>query len=80
LVCCCSRAKIVKIMHNCVSCLFPNVDGQIDLSFVIVPTKLCHMLSRQSMGVDTMLVYDWCSRGWHMGCLTLLLDKVPVNK
>jgi hypothetical protein len=56
------------------------VDGQIDPSFVVVPTELRHKLCGQSMGADIMLVCDWCSRGWHMGCLTLLLDKAPKHQ
>lgn len=27
-----------------------------------------------------MLIYDWCSKGWHMGCFTLLWEEILVGK
>jgi hypothetical protein len=59
---------------NCVPCHLPNADGHIDPSLPVIPIGLWCMLYGQSIGVATMLVCDWCSRGWHMACLTSPLD------
>ncbi len=67
-------------MHNCVSCHLPNVDGQIDPSLMVVPIGLHCVLCGQFVGVASMLMCDWWSKGWYMGCLTLHLDKVLVGK
>ncbi|KAH8953575.1 hypothetical protein BDL97_08G034600 [Sphagnum fallax] len=59
---------------NCVPCHLPNVNGQIDPSLVVIPIGLRCMLCGLFTGTTTMLVYDWCSRRWHMVCLTPPLD------
>jgi hypothetical protein len=37
------------------------------------------MLCEQSSMVVTMLIYDWCSQGWHTGCLMLPLEKMHIE-
>jgi hypothetical protein len=65
---------------NCAPCHLFNVDGQIDPSLAVIPINLWCMLCGQSIGVTTMLVYDWCSRGWHMACLTPPLERYQLAK
>jgi hypothetical protein len=55
-------------------CHFPNVDDQMDTSLAIILVGLWCMLFGQSTRVAIMLVCNWCSKGWHMACLTLPLD------
>jgi hypothetical protein len=31
-------------------------------------------------GRCAMLIYDQCSKGWHMGCLTLPWEKILIGK
>jgi hypothetical protein len=37
------------------------------------------MLCEQYFGVITMLIYDQCSQGWHMGCLTPPWEKILIE-
>jgi len=37
------------------------------------------MLCEQYFGVITMLIYDQCSQGWHMGCLMLPRGEMLVE-
>ncbi len=68
------------LMCNCVPCLLPNVDGQIDLSLIMVPTSLQCMLYGQSLGITIMLICDNYYRGWHMGCFMPPLEEVLIGK
>lgn len=67
-------------VHNCVPCHFPHVNAQIDLFLTVVPTRLRSMLCGQVVGVATMLICKWCSKGWHMGCFMPPLHEILVDK
>jgi hypothetical protein len=62
-----------------VPCHVPNVDGQIDLSLMVVLIRFCCMLCGQYI-VAIILICDICSKGWHMGCLMPPLEKVLIKK
>jgi hypothetical protein len=47
---------------NYASCHLLHIDGQVHLSLIIVPTRLCCMLCGQSMRVAIMLICDKCSK------------------
>ncbi|KAH8936053.1 hypothetical protein BDL97_17G063300, partial [Sphagnum fallax] len=49
------------------TCHLPNIDGKVD-------PNLANLFA---CGVATMLVCNQCSKGWHMQCLTPLLEMVP---
>ncbi len=67
-------------VHNCVPCHIPNVNGQIDLSLMVVLSNLWYMLCEQFSRIATMLICYQCSQGWHMWCLMPSLKKVPISK
>jgi hypothetical protein len=67
-------------VRNCVPYHFPNVNDQIDTCLGIIHVGLWCMLCGQATWVAIMLVCVWNSKGWHMACLTLPLDQVPVGK
>ncbi len=45
-----------------------------------VPLDSLRMLCGSKGGAAHMLVCDRCSRGWHMLCMTPLMDVVPVRQ
>jgi hypothetical protein len=57
-----------------------NVDCQIEPSLAIVHFANLCMLCRQFLKATTMLIYDQCSNGWHMRCLTPPLKEILVRK
>jgi hypothetical protein len=59
---------------------FLNVDCQIEPSLAIVHLANLCMLRRQFLKATTMLIYDQCSNGWHMRCLTPPLKEILVRK
>ncbi len=61
-------------VYNCALCHLPNVDGQID------PIEWLYLLRGQSIKVAVMLIYDQCSKGWHMACIMLPLEEILVEK
>ncbi len=67
-------------MHNCAPSHLLNVDGQIDAFLGMVLVGLRCMLCGQSLRATTMLIYDQCSRGWHMGCFMALMKEMLVGK
>jgi hypothetical protein len=67
-------------VRNCAPCHLPNVDGTIDPSLAMVRTSLKCMLCGSRDGVAYMLVCDKCFRGWHMVCMTPLMDVVPTRR
>jgi len=67
-------------VHNCTLCHLPNVDGQIDPSLAVDPIKWLYMLCGQSIKVAIILIYDKCSKGWHMVCIMLPLEEIIVEK
>jgi hypothetical protein len=52
-------------VYNCVPYHLLNMDGQIDLSLVVVHVNLQCMLCEQSSRAATMLICDQCS--WNFG-------------
>jgi hypothetical protein len=67
-------------VRNCAPCHLPNVDGTIDPSLAMVRASLRCMLCGSRDGVTYMLVCDRCFRGWHMVCMTPLMDVVPTRR
>jgi hypothetical protein len=67
-------------VHNCAPCHLPNVDGQMDPSLVVVLVNLRCLLCGQALGAATMLIFDKCSQGWHMGCLMPPMEEMAVGK
>lgn len=56
-------------------CHFPNMNGQIDPSLVVVLIGLWCKLCGQS----SLLICDQCSKRWHMGCLMWPLEELLVG-
>jgi hypothetical protein len=56
-----------------------HIDDQIDPSLVLILIELCCMLCGQFMKAATMLIYDQCLKGWHMGCLMPPFDEIPTR-
>ncbi len=67
-------------VRDCVSCHFPDVNGQIDSSLVVVPIKFHCMLCGQSTRIATMQICDKSSKGWHMRCFIPPLEEVFLGK
>ncbi len=67
-------------VRNCASCHFPNVDGRVDPSLVVIHAGLRCMLCGSRGGIAHMLVCDRCSRGWHMACMSPPMDVVPDGR
>ncbi len=68
-------SNMERPLCNCVPCHFPNVNCQIDPSLILVFAYLQCMSCGQFSRISTMLIYDQCSRGRHMGCLTPPLGR-----
>jgi hypothetical protein len=66
-------------VRNCAPCHFPNVDGIVDPSLAMVRASLRCMLCGSRGGIAHMLVWDRCSKGWHMACMTPPMDVVPTG-
>jgi hypothetical protein len=64
----------------CAPCHFPNVDGQIDPSLVVVLVGLRCMLCEQVSRTTTILICDKCSRGWHIGCFMPPMIEMLIGK
>jgi hypothetical protein len=67
-------------VRNCVPCHLPNVDGTIDPSLAVLWADLRCMFCGSRGGASHMLVCDRCFRGWHMVCMTPLMDVVPTGR
>lgn len=67
-------------MHDCASCHLYNVDGK---NWPIV--GYCHYecamyIVWAILEETTILICDWCSTRWHMGCFVTPLEKTLVRK
>jgi hypothetical protein len=80
---CCWKVGIIKYaktMWNRAPCHLPHAVGQVDPTLVVIPIGLQCMLCEESWGpTRSMLVCDYCSKGWHMGCLTPPLVEIPTS-
>jgi len=56
------------------------VNGQNDPFLAMIFAGLQCMLCGQSSRATTMLIYDQCSQGWHMGCFMPPMEEVLVAK
>jgi hypothetical protein len=67
-------------VHKCGSYhLFLHIDGEVDLSLIIIPLGLCCMLCVQSIWTTIMLMCDQHSTNWHMQCVMSFLAKVLIG-
>jgi hypothetical protein len=77
------KLKMVKCEKNCVwnsaPCHLLHMDDQVDPSLPITLASLSCMSCGESQGATTMLIYHYCSKGWHMGYLTPPFVKVPTR-
>ncbi len=80
----CWRVKIIKhkrtvhiIVHGVIFLMWWS---KLTYFIIIILASLWCLLCMQFLEVVITLICDQCSKGWHMGCLPLLLEEVLVKK
>jgi hypothetical protein len=62
------------------ACHLPHIDGMVHLGTSHIPAGLRCGLYGSANCATTMVIYDICSTGWHLECLTPPLLEVPVGQ
>jgi hypothetical protein len=65
--------------RNCAPCHLPHIDGMVHPSTSYVPAGLKCRLCGSPKRAATMVIYNVCSTGWHLECLTPPRLEVPVG-
>ena len=65
--------------ENCAPCHNPNIDLTIDPTLTTVPAKHPCQICKDAGHEEEMLLCDYCSDGYHMGCLDPPVDEVPAE-
>jgi hypothetical protein len=54
-------------LQTCALCHLQNINGHVNMSFVMIPWDLCCMLCGHANGASMMNLCNKCLRGWACG-------------